>query len=82
MERQGEREFTYQAGWKRKRMVNNAAACIAQRLPWIHRINIASIWRHAGTLPIGLLLILLWILPIVTFVGSLWLVHVLMVQTQ
>jgi hypothetical protein len=76
------REITYQVGWKRGKMINPADNSAPKLLSWIHRFNIASMWRHAGTAPIGVMLILLWMFPVLAFICSLWLVHVLMVQSE
>lgn len=75
------REITYQVGWKRGRMVNPADNSVPKQLSWIHRINITSMWRHAGTAPVRFVLILLLMFPVASFICSLWLVHLLMVQS-
>ncbi|WP_207953001.1 hypothetical protein [Paenibacillus agricola] len=75
------REITYRVGWKRGTMVHPAGRPIGNpasiQLPWVHRLNIASIWSHAGTAPIRVLLMGLWVFPVVIFIGSLWLVQML-----
>lgn len=81
---QREREITYHIGWKRGVITSYTRHAVepAAEIPWVHRFNRAFVWGHAGTYPMGIMLALLWIFPILTFTCTLWLIHVLSMQSQ
>ncbi|SFL27756.1 hypothetical protein SAMN03159341_104401 [Paenibacillus sp. 1_12] len=81
---QREREITYQVGWKRGVISSNKphAVELEAEIPWVHRFNITFLWGQAAIYPIGVLQVILWIFPILTFACTLWLIHVLSMQSQ
>jgi hypothetical protein len=92
-----EREITYKIGWKRGKITispnkpsyekDQQAMTIKPgndhaEMHAIHRLNIDSFWKSANLLPHAALLVLLWVFPVLTFTLSLWLVHLIMIQSK